>query len=103
LEQISVVSQVEVEENEHSKEWLNIFNHEAEKAAALKLKTEEAGEDDEHYEEWLNIFSQEAERIATWEFAAVEEEGSDNISLVDLYEQIEALEDRVKVQSMHIQ
>jgi hypothetical protein len=56
-----------------------------------------------HSEEWLNIFSQETERTATWEFVEEEEEEVDNISFVDLYEQIKALERRVKVQGMHIQ
>jgi hypothetical protein len=51
-----------------------------------------------------SIFSaRKTEKTATWEFAAAEEEEADNISLADLYEQIEALERRVKVQSMHIQ
>jgi hypothetical protein len=86
LEQISEAAQAG-EENEHSEEWLNIFSQEAEEAA-LKLTVEEAGEDDEHSEEWLNIFSQETEKTATWEFAAEEEEETDNISLADLYEQL---------------
>jgi hypothetical protein len=91
------------EENEHSEECLNTFSQEAEEAVALKLTAEEAEEDDEHSEEWLNIFSQEAEKTATWEFAAEEEEEADNICFADLWEQIEALEERVKVQSVHIQ
>jgi hypothetical protein len=37
------------------------------------------------------------------ELAEEEEEEADSISLVDLYEQIEALERRVIVQSVHIQ
>jgi hypothetical protein len=65
-------------------------------------KATQEEKDDEHSEEWLNIFSQEAENTATWEFAEEEEE-ADNINLADLYEHIEALEERVKVQSMHIQ
>jgi hypothetical protein len=68
-----------------------------------RFGTAQAEEEDEHSEEWLNTFSQEAERTATWEFAEEEEEEADNISLADLYEQIEALEERVKVQSVHIQ
>jgi predicted DNA-binding protein len=66
------------------------------------LTAEEAEEDDEHSKEWLNIFSQETEKTATWEFVAEEEEAY-IISLADLYEQIEALERRVKVQGVHIQ
>jgi hypothetical protein len=62
----------------------------------LKLTAEETEEDDEHSEEWLSIFSEETERTATWEFAAEEEE-ADNICFADLWEQIESLEERVKV------
>jgi hypothetical protein len=63
----------------------------------------QAEEENEHSNEWLNIFSQETEKTATWEFSEEEEEAIDNISLADLYEQIEALETRVIVQGMHIQ
>ena len=64
----------------------------------------QAEEDDEHFEEWLNIFSEEIENTAALELAEVgEEEEADNISLADLYGQIEALERRVIVQGMHIQ
>jgi hypothetical protein len=102
LEQTLEAAQADEEENEHSEECLNAFIQEAEEVVALKLTAEEAQENDEHYEEWLNIFSQETEKTATWEFVAEEEE-ADNISLADLYEKIEALERRVKVQGMHIQ
>jgi hypothetical protein len=60
-------------------------------------------EDDEHSEEWLNIFSQEAKNTATGEVAETEEEEADNICFSDLWEQVESLEERVKVQGMHIQ
>ena len=63
----------------------------------------EAEEDDEHFEEWLNIFSQEAKKTATGEVAEAEEEEEDNIFFADLWEQVEALEERIKVQGMHIQ
>jgi len=53
LEQVSKATQAE-EENENSKEWLNIFSQEAEEATTLKLTTEE---EYEHSEEWLKIFS----------------------------------------------
>jgi hypothetical protein len=56
---------------------------------------------DEHSEEWLNAFSHEAEKTATWEVAEAEEEEADNICFADLWEQIEALEERVKVQGAH--
>jgi hypothetical protein len=96
-------AQEDEEENEHSEECLNTFSQEAERAVALELTTKEAEEDDDHSEEWLSIFSQEAEETATWEFAAKEEKGADNICFADLWEQIEALEERVKVQGVHIQ
>jgi hypothetical protein len=61
-------------------------------------------EENEHSEEWLNTFSQVVESTVTWEFAEEEEEEeAGSVSLADLYEQIEALEERVKVQSVHIQ
>jgi len=58
---------------------------------------------EENSEEWLNIFIQEAEKTATLELAAAEEEKEDNMCFVDLYQEFEALERRVKVQSFHIQ
>jgi hypothetical protein len=67
------------------------------------FETAQAEEEDEHSKEWLNIFSQETEKTAALELAEEEEEEADNISLVDLYEQIEAMERRVIVQGMHIQ
>jgi hypothetical protein len=72
----------------------------------LELTAEEEAEEEEeseHSEEWLNAFSVEAEETATWEFEAKEEKGAGNICFVDLWEQIESLEERVKVQSVHIQ
>jgi hypothetical protein len=47
--------------------------------------------------------SYEIETTAALELAAAEEEEADNMSFVDLCEQIEALERRVIVQRMHIQ
>jgi hypothetical protein len=67
------------------------------------LEATQAEEEDEHSEEWLNTFSQEAEKTATLELAEAEEEEADNMSFVDLCEQIESLERRVIVQGMHIQ
>jgi hypothetical protein len=103
LEQTLEASQANEEENENSEEWLNIFSHEVEESVALKLTAEEVGEDDEHSEEWLSIFSEETEKTATWEFAAGEGKEADSIWFADLWEQIEALDERVKVQGMHIQ
>jgi hypothetical protein len=102
LEQTLEASQDE-EENEHSEECLDAFIQEAKEVVELKLTAEEVEEDDEHSEEWLNIFSQEAEKTATGEFAVGEGEEVDKICFADLWEQIESLEERVKVQSMHIQ
>jgi hypothetical protein len=45
----------------------------------------------------------EAEETATWEVAEAEEEGADNIFFADLWDQFDALEERIKVQDMHIQ
>jgi hypothetical protein len=103
LEQTLEADQEDDEEDEHSEECLNAFSQKAKEAIALNLTTEEVEENDEHSEEWLNIFSQETEETTTWEFAEEEEEEADNINFVDMYEQIEALERRMKVQSMHIQ
>jgi hypothetical protein len=63
----------------------------------------EKEEENEHSEEWLNILSQEAEKTVAFELAEEKGEEADNISLFDMYEQIEALERRVIVQGMHIQ
>jgi hypothetical protein len=59
----------------------------------------------EHSEEWLDIFSQEAENTATEEVAEAEKEGREQTTLcfADLWDQLEALEERVKVQGRHIQ
>jgi hypothetical protein len=61
----------------------------------------QAVEEDEHSKEWLNIFSQEDENPATLKLTVEEEENI--IDFVALCEQLEALERRVMVQSMHIQ
>jgi hypothetical protein len=98
----------ERKEKERSGERLDDFSQgvEREEAVALKLTAEEETEaegEDEHSEEWLSIFSQEAEKNATWEATEAEEEEADNICFVELWEQVEALEERIKVQGMHIQ
>jgi hypothetical protein len=69
--------------------------------AQAQLGAEE--EDGEHSEEWLSIFSQEAENTARRELATTDEEDTNNICFVDLWGHIEALEEKVKVQGMHIQ
>jgi hypothetical protein len=51
----------------------------------------------------LKIFSQEAETEMTAALEPAAEEEADNMDFVDLYEELEALERRVMVQSLHIQ
>jgi hypothetical protein len=103
LEQVSETAQVDEEENECSEEQLHKFSQQAERAAAFELTAKETEEGNEHSEEWLDIFSISVENNATEEVAEAEEEDTDSICLAELWEQIEALEDRVKVQGMHIQ
>jgi hypothetical protein len=100
---LTAEEEAEDEEDEHSVECLNDFSQEAERTAAFELTAKETGGDNEHSEEWLKAFSVEAEDTATWEFAATDEEGADNIFFADLWDQIGALEERVRVQGRHIQ
>jgi hypothetical protein len=100
---LTAEEEAEDEEDEHSVECLNDFSQEAERTAAFELTAKETGGDNEHSEEWLKAFSVEAEDTATWEFAATDEEGADNICFADLWDQIGALEERVRVQGRHIQ
>jgi hypothetical protein len=91
------------EENDCSKEQLNNLSRVAEQRSTVEMgltAQAQAGakEEDEHSEEWLSIFSNEAENNATEEVAEAEEEDTDNICLADLWDQMEALEERVKVQ-----
>jgi hypothetical protein len=90
------------EESEHSEKWLTAFSIEAEDTATWEFAAG-AEEENEHSEEWLDIFSREAENTAARELAAADEEETDNICFADLWEQIEALEERIKVQGVHIQ
>jgi hypothetical protein len=61
-------------------------------------------EKEEHLEEWLKIFIQGAEQEITVECEpTTEEETTDSIDLVDLCEEMEALERRVKMQKHLIQ
>jgi hypothetical protein len=103
LEQAFETAQTDEEKNECSEEQLNKFSQQAERAAAFELTVKEIEGGNEHSEEWLDIFSISAEKTATWEVAEAEEEDTDNICLTDLWGQIEALEERVKVQGVHIQ
>jgi hypothetical protein len=56
-----------------------------------------------HSAELLKIFSQEAEQEMTAALELEVEEEADNMDFVDLYDELEALERRVMVQSFHIQ
>jgi hypothetical protein len=58
---------------------------------------------EEHSTELLKIFSQEAEREITATLELAEEEEADNIDFVELYEELEAQERRVNMQSRHLQ
>jgi hypothetical protein len=49
------------------------------------------------------FFSHEVEKTATGKVVEAEEEEVDNICFANLWEQVESLEERVKVQGMHIQ
>ena len=61
-------------------------------------------EKEEHSEEWLRIFSQGAKEEITVECEpTTEEEEIDNMDLVDLCEEMEALERSVKMQKHLIQ
>jgi hypothetical protein len=90
------------EESEHSEEWLKAFSFEAEETATWEFAAG-AEEENEHSEEWLDIFSRETENTAARELAAANEEDTDSICFVDLWEQIESMEEMVKVQGRHIQ
>jgi len=56
----------------------------------------------EHSFELLKIFIQEAGTKITAALEPTAEEEEDNMDFVDLYEELEALEIRVMVQSLHI-
>jgi hypothetical protein len=60
------------------------------------------GEEEEHSTELLKIFSQEVETEMTAALESTVEEEADNMDFVDLYQELEALERRVMVQSLHI-
>jgi hypothetical protein len=61
------------------------------------------GEEEEHLAELLKIFSQEVETEMTATLESAIEEEEENMDFFDLYEELEALEKRVMVQSLHIQ
>jgi hypothetical protein len=58
---------------------------------------------EEHSAKLLKIFSQEAEQEMTVVLEPATEEEADNINFVDLYKELESLERRIMVQSLHIQ
>jgi rRNA-processing protein FCF1 len=74
----------------------------------LKSTQAEMEKENEHLVECLNTFSQQAESVVALELTAEkdtkeDEEHMDNICFVDLWDQLEALEEGIKVQGMHIQ
>jgi hypothetical protein len=92
----------EMDIEEHSVELLKIFSQGDEHKATVELGSTIEGE--ENLEEWLNFFSQEAEKEITIECEpTIEEEEIDNMDLVDLCEEMEALERSVKMQKHLIQ
>jgi hypothetical protein len=92
----------EMEKEEHSVELLKNFSQGDEHEATVELGSTIGGE--EHSEEWLKFFSQEAEQEITVECEpTTEEEATDSMDLVDLCEELEALERRVKMQRHLIQ
>jgi hypothetical protein len=103
LEQAFETAQADERKNECSEEQLNNFSQQAERAVALKLTAEEIEGGNEHSEEWPDIFNISAEKTATWEVAEAEDKEADNTCFSDLWDQLEALEEKVKVQGMHIQ
>jgi hypothetical protein len=58
---------------------------------------------EEHSTKFLKIFSQEAEQDMTAALEPTTEGEADNIDFVELYEELEALERMVMVQSLHIE
>jgi hypothetical protein len=91
-----------MEKEEHSVELLKIFSEGDEHKATVELGSTIEGE--EHSEEWINFFSQEAEKEITMECEpTTEEEEMDNMDLVDLCEEMEALEREVKMKKHLIQ
>jgi hypothetical protein len=91
-----------MEIEEHSVELLKIFSQGDEHKATVELGSTIEGE--EHSEEWLNFFSQEAEKEITVECEpTTEEEEIDNMDLVDLCEEMEALKRSIKMQTHLIQ
>ena len=53
--------------------------------------------------EWLKMFSHEAEHEMTATLKPTAEEEAESMDFADLYEELESLERRVMVQSLHIQ
>jgi hypothetical protein len=92
----------EMEKEEHSMELLKIFNQGDEHKATIELGSTAGGE--EHLEEWLNFFIQEAEEEIIVECEpTTREETIDSMDLVDLCEEMEAMERRVKMKKHLIQ
>jgi hypothetical protein len=92
----------EMEKEKHSVEFLKNFNQGDEHEATIELGSTIEG--DEHSDEWLKIFSLEPEQDITVECEpTTEEESIDTMDLVDVCEEIEALEKRVMMKRHIIQ
>jgi hypothetical protein len=91
-----------MEKEEHLVELLKIFSQGDEHKATIELGSIVGGE--ENSEEWINFFNQEAEQEIIVECEPiVEEETTNSMDLVDLCEELKALERRVKMQNHLIQ
>jgi hypothetical protein len=88
-----------MEKEEHLVELLKIFNQGDEHKATIEL-----GSIEENSEEWLKFSSQEAEKEIIVEYEpTTKEEETNSMDLVDLCEEMEALERRVKMKKHLIQ
>jgi hypothetical protein len=91
-----------MEKEEHSMELLKIFSQGDEHKETIELGSTARRE--EHSKEWIKLFSQEVEQEITVEYEpTIEEEETDSMDLVDLCEEMEALERRVKIKKHLIQ
>jgi hypothetical protein len=86
-----------MEEEEHLMEFLKNFSQGDEHEATIELRSTAGGE--ENSEEWLKCFRQEAEKEIIVECEpTTEERETYRKDFVDLCEELEALERRVKMQ-----
>jgi hypothetical protein len=91
-----------IKKEEHSMEFLKIFSQGDEHKATVEFGSTVEG--DENSDEWFKIFSQEVEQEITVECEpTAEEEATYSMDLVDLREELEALERRVNMKRHLIQ